>query len=93
MSRNGGKYEHAAGVGAGHIKFRKDAIYTADSEGSLTRIAAPILVTAYATSNPKTPRESAFTVIEFVDRRDNWKKGIVPASVLTAQSEQFATFA
>jgi hypothetical protein len=89
MSRNGGKYEHAAGVGAGHIKFRKDAIYTADSEGSLTRVAPPILVTAYATSSPKTPRESAFTVIEFVDRRDNWKKEIVPASVLTAQSEQF----
>ena len=84
MSRNG---EKCAAVG--HIKFRKDGIYIADSEGSLTRVAAPILVTAYATSNSKTPRESAFTVIEFVDRRDNWKKEIVPASVLTAQSEQF----
>ena len=28
-------------------------------------------------------------MIEFVDRRDNWEKEIVPASVLTAQSEQF----
>jgi hypothetical protein len=46
-------------------------------------------VSAFAASNPNTLRESAFTVIEFVDRRDKWKKEIVPASVLTAQSEQF----
>jgi hypothetical protein len=28
-------------------------------------------------------------VMEFLDRRDRWKREIVPASVLTAQSEQF----
>jgi hypothetical protein len=76
-------------VNAGEIKFRKDGIYIVVCEGSLTRIAAPIVVSAFATSNPNTPRESAFTVIEFVDRRDKWKREIVPASVLTAQSEQF----
>jgi len=76
-------------VSSGDIKFRKDGIYILGGDGSLTRIAAPILVSAFATSNPNTPRECAFTVIEFVNRRDKWKKEIVPASVLTAQSEQF----
>jgi putative DNA primase/helicase len=89
MTGTNKKCDQAAAVGAGDISFRKDGIHNADSEGNLTRIAAPILVTAFATSNPNTPRESAFTVIEFVDRRDKWKKEIVPPSVLTAQSEQF----
>jgi hypothetical protein len=89
MSRTGKKYEQGAAVGGGDLKFCKDGIYIVNRDGSPTRIAAPILVTAFATSNPNTPRESAFTVIEFVDRREKWKKEIVPASVLTAQSEQF----
>jgi hypothetical protein len=89
MSRNDKNCKPSAGVGVGDIKFRKDGIYIMDGDGSPTRIAAPILVTAYATSNPNTFRESAFTVIEFLSRRDKWKKEIVPASVLTAQSEQF----
>jgi hypothetical protein len=41
------------------IQFRKDGIYDQDGDGHVTRIAPPILVTAYATSNPNTPRESA----------------------------------
>jgi hypothetical protein len=87
MSRTNKKCVPA--VSGGDIKFHKDGIYILDGDGSLTRIAAPILVSAFATSNPNTPRECAFTVIEFVNRRDKWKKEIVPASVLTAQSEQF----
>jgi hypothetical protein len=89
MTGTNKKCDQAAAVSASDINFRKDGNHIADSDGNLTRIAAPILVTAFATSNPNTPRESAFTVIEFVDRRDKWKREIVPPSVLTAQSEQF----
>ena len=45
-----------------------------DGDGCPARVAAPILATAFATSNPNTLRESAFTVIEFVDPRDKWKR-------------------
>jgi Domain of unknown function (DUF927) len=89
MSKTDKKCDRGAAVGAGDVEFHKDGIYSVDGDGRPTRIAAPIVVSAFATSNPNTPRESAFTVIEFVDRRDKWKKEIVPASVLTAQSEQF----
>jgi Domain of unknown function (DUF927) len=89
MSRDRKKCEWRADVGPDRLKFGRDGIYVMDGDECSTRIAAPILVTAYATSNPNTPRESAFTVIEFLDRRDRWKREIVPASVLTAQSEQF----
>jgi Domain of unknown function (DUF927) len=54
----------------------------------LRRLAPPILVTAFATSNPNTHRESAFTEIKFENRRGKWKKEIVSASLLTAQSDQ-----
>jgi hypothetical protein len=70
MVRNVKNCKQGAGIGTGHIKFRKDGIYILDGDGSATRIAAPILVAAFSTCNPHTPRESAFTVIEFVDRRD-----------------------
>ena len=73
---------------AGKIKLRKDGIYAVDSGGTRIRIAEPILVTAFATSNPNTPGESAFTEIKFENRRGKWKKEIVSASLLTAQSEQ-----
>ena len=89
MSRNANKCNYGSGGGADQIEFRKDGIYIMDGEEGPTRIAAPILVTAFATSNPNTFRESAFTVIEFLNCRDRWKREIVPASVLTAQSEQF----
>jgi hypothetical protein len=89
MSKKCKSCKQGADVRADQIKFRKDGIYGMDGDRGPTRIAATILVSAFATSNPNTHRESAFTVIEFVDRRDKWKREIVPASVLTAQPEQF----
>jgi hypothetical protein len=71
------------------IRLRKDGVYIVAGEGTLVRVAPPILVTAFATSNPNTARESAFTEIKFENRRGKWRKEIVPASLLTAQSEQF----
>jgi len=68
MSRDRKKCEWRADVGPDRLKFGRDGIYVMDGDERSTRIAAPILVTAYATSNPNTPRESAFTVIEFLDR-------------------------
>jgi putative DNA primase/helicase len=70
------------------IRLQKDGVYVVGGEGTLIRVAPPILVTAFATSNPNTPRESAFTEIKFENRRGKWKKEIVSASLLTAQSEQ-----
>jgi hypothetical protein len=81
------KSRQSAGGSADDIKLRKDGIYVVDSQGTLTRVAQPILVTAFATMNPNTPRESAFTEIKFENRRGKWKKEIVSASLLTAQSE------
>jgi putative DNA primase/helicase len=71
------------------MRFRKDGVFVVDDEGILIRVAPAILVTAFATSNPNTARESAFTEIKFENRRGKWRKEIVPASLLTAQSEQF----
>jgi uncharacterized protein (DUF927 family) len=82
------KFTQSVGGSAGDIKVRKTGIYVADVEGRLTRIAQPILVTAFATMNSNTPRESAFTEIKFENRRGKWKKEIISASLLTAQSEQ-----
>jgi putative DNA primase/helicase len=73
-----------AGTSAGEINFCNDGIYVVQEDNVRTRIAPPILVIAYATSNPNTPRESAFTVIKFCNRRGRWKKEIVPSSVFTA---------
>jgi Domain of unknown function (DUF927) len=70
------------------IRLRKDGVYVVDAEGMLSCVGPPILVTAFATMNPNTPRESAFTEIKFENRRGKWKKEIVSASLLTAQPEQ-----
>ncbi len=55
----------SAGASAGEMIFHNDGIYVVDEDGTRTRIAPPILVPSYATSNPNTARESAFTVINF----------------------------
>jgi hypothetical protein len=78
------EFDRSAGTNGGEIGLRKDGIYLVHEDGALNRIAPPILVIAYATSNPNTPRESAFTVIKFLNRRKRWKKEIVPSSVFTA---------
>jgi len=89
MSMTDKECDRSTGASAGEINFRNDGIYVVDGDGIPTPIASPILVTAFATCNPNTPRETAFTVIKFVNRRDRWKKEIVPASVLTAQPSEF----
>jgi hypothetical protein len=76
--------DRSAGTSGGEISFHKDGIYVVHEDGVPTRIGPPILVIAYATSNPDTPRESAFTVIKYLNRRERWKKEIVPSSVFTA---------
>jgi hypothetical protein len=75
--------DRSAGTNAAEISFLSDGIYVVH-EDVRTRIAPRILVIAYATSNPDTPRESAFTVIKYLNRRERWKKEIVPSSVFTA---------
>ena len=52
------------------IRLCDDGIYlitTKKGNKTKRRIADPILVTAFATSDPGTPRERAFTVIKFVN--------------------------
>jgi hypothetical protein len=71
------------------LRFRKSGIYVLNGDGTWTRIADPILVTAFATSDPGTAREQAFTQIRFLNRRDRWKTEIVPSSMLTAQAGEF----
>jgi putative DNA primase/helicase len=82
------KFTQSAGGSDDEIKLRKSGVYVVGGEGILSRLAPPILVTAFATSKPNTHRESAFTEIKFENRRGKWKKEIVSASLLTAQSDQ-----
>jgi hypothetical protein len=72
------KFTQSVGGSAGDIKVRKTGIYVADVEGRLTRIAQPILVTAFATMNSNTPRESAFTEIKFETVEENGKRRLFP---------------
>jgi uncharacterized protein (DUF927 family) len=73
------------------IKFRKDGIYIKDDDNKALRIADPILVTAFATSDPGTGREQAFTAIDFVNRKGKSRNVIVPSSLLTSQRTEFIT--
>ena len=71
-----------------NIQFRKKGIYSV-VDGTRRRIAEPILVTAFATSDPGTAREQAFTEIKFLNRRNEWKKEIVSSSMLTTPAHEF----
>ena len=73
------------------IKFRKDGIYIEDDDNEALRLADPILVTAFATSDPGTVREQAFTAIDFVNRKGKSRNVIVPSSLLTSQRTEFIT--
>jgi hypothetical protein len=78
----------------GKIQFRGDGIYLITknkSNKTERRIADPILVTAFATSDPGTQREQAFTVIKFMNRRGKWKKEIVSSSMLITHCTEFTT--
>ena len=73
------------------IKFRKKGVFLG-SEGNQKRIADPIRVTAFATSNQNTAGEQAFVVIRFLDRRGKWKEEIILSSMLTGSALSFVTF-
>src|ERR1035438_1524856 len=78
----------------GKIQLCDDGIYLIRANKwnkTKRRIADPILVTAFATSDPGTPREQAFTVIEFMNRRGKWKKEIISSSVLITHCTEFTT--
>jgi hypothetical protein len=46
-----------------------------------------IRVIAFATSNPDTSSERAYIELEFLTRRSEWKREIIPASLLNRPSE------
>lgn len=73
----------------GEIVFFHDGIYIVQGRREKVRVADPIRVTAFATSDPGSIREQAFTVVEFLNRRGKWKREIVPAPTLTAAGREF----
>jgi putative DNA primase/helicase len=75
----------------GHFQFNKDGIHLIDKHKRTIRVADPILVAAFATSDPGTPREQAFIVIKFMNRRGRWKKEIISASMLITHRTDFTT--
>ena len=74
----------------GSIGFLDNGIYLVEKSGAKNRIADPIKVTAFGTSEPGTMRELAYTAVRFVDREDKWKSEIVPSSILVSQPGEFA---
>ena len=76
---------------AGKIRLCDDGIYLIKTNKPKRRVADPILVTSFATSDPGTPREQAFTAIKFMNRRGKWKKEIVSSSMLITHCTEFTT--
>ena len=76
---------------AGKIRLCDDGIYLIKKNKTKSRVADPILVTAFATSDPGTPREQAFTAIKFINRRRKWKKEIISSSMLITHCTEFTT--
>jgi hypothetical protein len=70
------------------IEFRTDGVYNCGPAGVETKIAGPIKVTAFATRDPGAPQETAFTVIEFVNRQDRCMLETVPASMFWTQGNE-----
>ena len=71
------------------IKFFDDGVYLVEKSGVKKRIAEPIQVTAFGTSEPGTARELAYTAVRFLDREGKQKKEIVPSSMLVSQPGEF----
>ena len=69
------------------IQFLDDGVYLVEKGGVKKRIADPIEVTAFGTSEPGTARELAYTAVKFLDREGKRKKEIVPSSMLVSQAE------
>lgn len=63
-------------------KIKHDGIYLINHDKTNTRIAKPIRVIAFGTKAKGTPREQAFTYLKFVNRRNKWKRELVPSSML-----------
>ena len=74
---------------ASAIKFLDDGVYIVEKGGVKKRIADPIQVTAFGTSEPGTARELAYTAVRFLDREGKRKKEIVPSSMLVSQPGEF----
>jgi hypothetical protein len=84
----------SAGAGSknGKMRLAKDGIFLTQGDEPETRIADPILVTAFATGRePGTKKELAFTVIRFQNRRGKWKSEDVPSSMLIPGRQEFIT--
>jgi putative DNA primase/helicase len=75
-------------VGVGAIKFLEDGVYVVGKDGVKKRIADPIQITAFGTSEPGTVREQAYTAVRFVDREDKRKTEIVPSSMLVSRPRE-----
>jgi putative DNA primase/helicase len=73
------------------IQFLDDGVYIVEKDGVGRRIADPIQVTAFGTSEPGTAREEAYTVVRFLDREGKRKREIVPSDMLVSHTE-FVTF-
>jgi putative DNA primase/helicase len=73
------------------IQFLDDGVYLVGKGGHTKRIADPIQVIAFGTSEPGTVRELAYTAVKFLDREGKRKKEIVPSSMLVSQPSEFVT--
>jgi putative DNA primase/helicase len=72
------------------IQFRWDGIFLARGDEAASRIADPILVTAFATDRePGTKKVLALTVIRFRNRRGKWKTENVPSFLLVSGRQEF----
>jgi hypothetical protein len=76
-------------VAASAVQFTSDGAYLVEKGGIRSRIADPIQVAAFGTSEPGTVRELAYTAVRFVDREGKRKKEIVPSSMLVSQPGEF----
>jgi hypothetical protein len=76
---------------ANSIRFLDDGIYLVAKGKGKKRIADPIRVTAFGTSEPGTAREGAYTAVRFLDREGKRKKEIVPSSMLGSQAADSVT--
>jgi putative DNA primase/helicase len=73
------------------VQLCKDGIYVVNPDGSRTKIAPPIRVTAFATAVLGSPQATAFTVVKFMDRWGKWQRRTIEASLLTSRRKEFIT--
>src|ERR1700686_4846870 len=84
----------SGGAGSKNVKIRlaREGIFLTHGDEPETRIADPILVTAFATSREAgTNKEVAYTVIRFRNRRGKWKTEDAPSSMLIPGRQEFIT--